>query len=156
MDEPTRRPQDRRVERMVAYERASVERFFAAACERRAALLREIAVARRRIADAHAALEAERDVETRIISLVLDVNRQLNDVARDSKKTIAATLSDAAAEAERITVDAEQRVADLSRRWARHEEPAARPPLTAAHHERRHPIPPAAPRRLTPDWAARS
>lgn len=93
-----------------AYERASVERFFIAACEQRASLLGETAVARRRIADAKAAITDARDIDGKLMAMVLDAHRLMNEDARANARSIVEMLSRAAADAERIVADAKQQV----------------------------------------------
>lgn len=93
-----------------AYERASVERFFLAACEQRASLLREIAVARRRIANAKAAITEARDIDGKLMGMVLDAHRLMNEDARANARSVVEVLSRAASDAERIVADAKQQV----------------------------------------------
>lgn len=83
-----------------AYERETVDRFFADAWAERMRLLTKIADARRRIAHATAALMATADSEDARIRTVLDAQRALRDEQRANARAIAAVHADAETQAE--------------------------------------------------------
>lgn len=99
-------------DRREAYDRRSVERFFTAACERRAWLLSEIAAERRRIAEFGAALDRIGSVDDRLLEMVLDAHCSMAKEARANRKEIAKVMADAAVEAEHIATSAQARVTE--------------------------------------------
>lgn len=101
-------------EGFTAYDRVGVDRFFVAAVERRAQLLVEMATARRRIADAEAALAGASDAEFRCIRMVLDGQRLLRDEVRVNEQAVADVKVAAEAEAERVLESARSRAAWLT------------------------------------------
>jgi len=110
----------------VAYERATVDRFFDDAFEERARLLSKMATARRRIAEAKVALAAATDSEYSCIRAVLDAQRALREEQRANETTIAAVHAHAAAHAEQIVHDAGARARARSLAVATGERPHER------------------------------
>lgn len=96
-------------EGFVAYERDTVDRFFADAFDERLHLLTEIAGARRRIAQAKAALTAAAESELSCVRTVLDGQRALREEGQANARVIAALHADAEAQAERILQEARAR-----------------------------------------------
>ena len=92
-----------------AYERDTVERFFLDAQDERVRLLIEIAGARRRIAQAKAALVSADDTEYSRIATVLDAQHALRQEQRANDRAIAAVYADAEALAEQILREARDR-----------------------------------------------
>lgn len=89
----------------VAYDRATVDRFFAEARLERARLLSDIAEARRRIARAESALRASAEAE-HSIHATLEAQRHLREERRANERAIVAILADADAEVEHILREA--------------------------------------------------